>query len=77
MIHRTRLKTIQKIAQVEKLEKKNPKLKPLKKVHLDYLKPMEPYELRVRDIVKTRIKKLYMVMYFNLKIFRKIKKSLI
>lgn len=65
VISRARQKTIDKIQQVERIQKTNPKLKPMKKVHLDYFKPMEPYELRIRDIVKDRIKNFYMVTLKN------------
>lgn len=61
MIHNSRMKTIQKIIQVEKLQKLNSKLKPMKKVTLDYFKDMEPYELRVRDVIKKRISRFYKV----------------
>lgn len=40
----------------------------MKKVSLNYLKQMEPYELRIRDIIKTRIRKFYKVSLKGLRI---------
>ena len=74
LLERTRREKLEAVSRAAEIKKQLPKGSAQLNGDMKYYKDMEYYEIRSRDVLKTRIKKILMVKIYNV-IFRGTKRS--